>query len=351
MTASISPSALLARIAPPLIVWVFVVALTYLVTAFGSVTLEQEMELGLIALVVVMGHYMFVGLSGVISFGHIGFMAVGAYATALVSMPVATKLFLFPDLPAFIMNLELPPLIAIFVGGLVASVLAGVLAIPLVRLSGLAAALSTFASLIVVHIVALNWDSVTGGQPGVSGVPITAMRTGLLVWALVAMIAAYWLKESRSGIRLRASREDEVAAQGAGINIQRERGLALILSAFWVGVGGGLFAGFSGSFNPESFYLNLTFLIISMMVIGGMSSFTGVVLGALVVSLTSGVLRLFELGVTIGGYEIPTVRGLREIGLATLLLVILVLRPSGIMGDLEASDLKTLATARFRRKE
>lgn len=311
-----------------------VLVLTLLVST-GSAALNRTLVLSLIYLLLVVGLYSFVGLSGVFSFGHMSFMAVGAYAGALLTMPVAIKELTLPALPGFLASSELSALPAALVAGAVAAALALVLAVPLMRLSGLQAGLATVALLIITRVVASNWDQVTGGSAGLAGVPAKTTLTSALIWALVAIVAVWGFQESRLGLRLRASREDEVAARAIGIGLFRERTAAFALSAFLVGVGGALFAGQQGNVTPDQFYISITFLTLAMLVVGGMSSLAGAVIGAVAVAAVQELLRNVESGVDLGLLHIPARPGLTEVGLALFLLLILILRPDGITGGHE----------------
>ena len=253
-----------------------------------------------INLIVVVGLYTFVGVSGVFSFGHAAFMAIGAYTSAILVIPPETKKFVLPDLPGFLASAHLDPLPATIVAGAVAAVFALVLSLPLARLSGLTAGLATFAVLSIVNIVARNWEQVTHGTAGVSGIPTTTTIWGALGWAMLAMAAAWAFQRSRIGLRLRASRENESAARSIGVAVARERTIAFVVSAFFVGVAGALFGMFIGSFNPDAFFLNITFLMIVMLVIGGTTSLAGAVVGTIAISAVSEILRRIEGGVDLG---------------------------------------------------
>jgi branched-chain amino acid transport system permease protein len=298
-----------------------------LLIATGPPALDRTLILTLVQLVLVVGLYAFVGLSGVFSFGHMSFMAVGAYASALLTVPAVMKALTLPQLPAFIADTELAALPATLIAAAVAAVFASVLAVPLTRLSGLQAGLATVAVLVIVRVVASNWDAVTGGTAGLAGIPTTTTLTVALGWALVAIVVVWLFQESRVGLRLRAAREDDVAARSLGIGVRRERALALALSAAVVGVGGALFAGQQGTVTPDQFYLSITFLTIAMLVVGGSGSLAGAVVGPLFVGVALELLRRAE-----SGLGRP---GLTEVGLGLLLLVTLALRPAGLLGGRE----------------
>ena len=127
------------------------------------------------------------------------------------------------------------------------------------RLSGLAASLATFALLIIVHVVAQNLDEVTNGAVGHDRRSLTTTsREAALVWALIAMVGASSLSRVALGLRLRASREDEVAARASGVGVYTERRAAWILSAFIMGIGGALYGQCWARSTPSAFYFNLT---------------------------------------------------------------------------------------------
>lgn len=307
----------------------------------GVATLADDSELtrivmrGLINVVLVVAFYIFAGNSGIISFGHISFMAIGAYLSALLTIPVEQKEFLLPSLPGFLADAHLPFTVAAVVGGLAAAAVAVVIGVPLMRLNGLAAGIGTFSFLIIVNVVSSNWDEVTKGTSSLTGVPAELTMTKALVGALAAIVAAYAYQRSRSGRRLRAAREDSAAALGVGISVVRERTIAFVVSAFFVAIGGALYAQLVGILSPDDFYLSMTFLVIAMLVVGGLGSLAGAVIGVVVVTAASeGLLRL-EYGVGVGGLHVQAPAGIQELGLAFFLLLMLIFRPKGIMAGRE----------------
>ena len=306
-----------------------------LASTTGSSVLQQIVTTSEIYLIVVVGLYIFVGNSGVLSFGHLGFMAFGAYTSALLTIPVEQKHFLLPALPHFLASANLATVPAALIGGAVAMLAAFVVALPLMRLNGIAAGIGTFAFLIIVYVVVNNWNAVTRGEQTMLGVPLDTTMTGVMWWACSAIIVAYLFQESRVGLRLRATREDEPAARAIGIGVFRERTLAFALSAFWVGVGGALYGHLLGAFSAQAFYLPLTFLTFAMLVIGGINSLTGAVVGTIAVSTVTQLLLRVERGVTLFSVHFTAPNGTEQIVLAIFMLAILILRPAGITGGRE----------------
>lgn len=296
--------------------------------------LQRTVTEAFIKLTVVIGLYIFVGNSGVFSFGHVGFMAIGGYVSAILTILPAKKQVAL-DLPPFLETLQLPGLAALVAAMLVAAVVALLVAAPLVRLRGIALPMATFALLVIVHVVALNWQAVTGGRQALVGLPrFTGLWTALAGAALALMIAAIY-QQTRHGLALRCSRESEVAAAATGIDVERERLIAFVLSAVIVAMGGVLFAHFLGTMTANTFFLDLTFVTLTMLVIGGMRSLTGACVGVAFVSVASELFRSVERGIAVGGHTIEAPPGLQEIALAVILLVILVMRPHGLVGDWE----------------
>lgn len=285
----------------------------------------------LINVVLVVGLYVFVGNSGVLSFGQMSFMSIGAYTTALLTIPVVQKGFLLPDLPSFLADASFAPLPAALAAGAVAVLFALIIVVPISRLSGLAASLAMFAVLVIVYQVAINWEQITRGSRTMLGVPTDTTIWSALAWATVAVAIAYVYQRSSSGLRLRASREDEFAARAAGISIPRERAKAFLLSAFVIGIGGFLYAQFQGAFTPSAFYVHITFLTIAMLVVGGQKSLAGAVAGAVTVSILSFVFNSVQDGFSAGPVEFAGRDGLSDTLLAAFILLSLLFRREGIM--------------------
>jgi branched-chain amino acid transport system permease protein len=319
----------------PVVPPALLVVVATLLASTGGAVIHDVMITGLIDLMFVVGLYCFAGTSGVFSFGHIGFAAIGAYAAGVLSISVETKKTLFTSMPSALVDLHTSPLLAVLAGGLVAAVIGGVVSIALMRLGGLAASLATFALLIIIHVVCQNLNQVTNGQSGLTDVPGSPSQWGLMVWCLIAIAVAFLFQESRWGLRLRASREDEVAAKATGIGVYNERRAAWTLSCFFAGVGGALYGQFLGTFNADAFYLDISFLIVAMLVIGGRNSLSGAVVGAVFVVVVQELLRRLEDGPHIGAIHIPSRPGLAATGLALIMLLVLILRPGGLTGGRE----------------
>ena len=189
----------------------------------------------------------------------------------------------------------------------------------------------------VVNNVYSNWDSVTGGQGSIVGIPPTMNCWIGWLGAAVAIAIAYLYSISRSGLALRATRDEAVAASASGIDIVRERLIAFVVSAFIIGLAGALYAHFLSIVNPGAFYLRTTFITLSMLVVGGMYSLSGAVTGVVVISALIELFRNLEKGVSVGGLTIALPNGVQEIAIGIITIVILMYLPTGLTRNQEFS--------------
>ena len=173
------------------------------------------------------------------------------------------------------------------------------------------------------------------GAATLPGIPIYVNMWVALGWVVFALFVAFVYQRSRYGLALRATREDEFGARAAGINIPRQRLIAFVLSAFFMGIGGVLQAHFLGTIAVKSFWLSLTFISLAMLIVGGQRSLTGAVTGAVVISFITEILRLMESGFALGATQLAFPKGSQELGIALVMLLVLIFRPSGITGGRE----------------
>ncbi len=311
------------------------IVLTWVVHLFGGEVLQRILTVLFINLSMVLGLQIFMGNSGVVSFAQIGFMGVGAYASALFSMSPQAKAMALRNLYSWLVPVQVPFVLAVIFGGIIAALVAALVGYPLMRLSGAAAVIATFALLIIVHTVLINWSEVTNGPRTLFGLEAYTTLWVSAAVGILFLLLALWFKETSLGLQLRASREDEAAAASVGINIVWVRWVAFVLAAFVTGVAGALWAHFITSFSPLAFYLPQTFLIISMAIIGGSASVSGAVVGALAVTAIFEGVRSIENAINISALLPFTVSGLTEVCLSVAMILILILRPSGILGSRE----------------
>jgi branched-chain amino acid transport system permease protein len=224
---------------------------------------------------------------------------------------------------------------AALVAGVLAAALAFIVGIPIMRLSGIAAGIATLCVLAIVNVAYSNWDDVTLGTFSMVGIPKYVTVWHALGWACIAMLVAFLYQSSRPGILLRAASQDEVAARAAGVNIPRQRLLAWCIGAFFMAIGGVLYAHFVGVISVNYFYLNMTFITLAMLIVGGRKSLAGAVIGTIVLTSMTELFRQFEVGFSIGTMKLAIPEGSEEVVVAALMIVILILRPDGLTGGRE----------------
>jgi branched-chain amino acid transport system permease protein len=352
----------LARlISTPVILIGIVLLMTLITIVRDDVVFERVVIVMFVNMVLVVGLQAFMGNSGLGSFGQYAFVTIGAYSSIWFSLTPAQKRVALPDMPEewWLYGQHLPFTAAVIIGGVVAAAVGAVIGIAFVRLRGASFTIATFAFLIVVNRVALQWEEITRGSRTVIGIPRYTTLWVVVAWVIVAIVVAYAFKESPLGLKLRASREDEDAAASVGVAIERTRWIAWVLSVFLAGIGGALWAHFIQQFSPHNFYLRETFLIIAMLVIGGSGSVSGAVIGALAVALSSEMLRQFEnwvnlqrqTGTEIGELIPFQLVGFTEIVIALAMIAVLILRPSGLLAGRELAWPRRRAVSRVRQED
>ena len=260
-----------------------------------------------------------VGLMGQLSLGHAGFIAVGGYAAALIS-----KSMLSVGLPGF-----LQLLISSIVGGTVAAIFGLLLGASTLRLRGDYLAIITLAFGEIVKYVIQNLNFL-GGATGLKNIPNITTFSNSYVFVVISVIIMTMIMTSRKGREVLSIREDEIAAENIGININNAKLYGFALSAFFAGVGGSLFAHNIGILTPDKFGFMFSIEILVMVVFGALGSITGSVLSAITLTLLNEQLR--------------EVSQFRYLVYAIILIVLMIFRPEGIFGT------KELTIPRFVRK-
>jgi branched-chain amino acid transport system permease protein len=287
-----------------------------------------EFETALIMVAVVVALYVFVGNSGVISFGHVSFVAVGAYLAGLVTLDPTTKGFTTPGLFGVLKHAQVGLVPSLALAAAAGAVYALVVGLPLMRLSGLPAGIATLAVLGITYDVLSYWGKIGPGVQTVTGVPEASVWS-LAVGVAIVVVAAYAYQRSRYGRVLRATREDPPAARASGISIYRERLIAFTLSGALAGLAGGLYVHMLGLLQPDLFYLDLTFVTLAMLVFGGVGSLWGAVIGALAISALNSFLGDAENTVDVG-FHLSLPNGTRLITVGAVMALVLIVRPTGL---------------------
>lgn len=326
------------RRAGPIAVVVAVAAGLALVDATGQ-SFWQGLIVNLaIFMILVLALNLSSGFTGVFSLGHIGFMALGAYMSAILTLPLREKGDYLPNLPGWLAGIHLDQqvgpvplgfLVATLIAAAIVSIVAWLVGRILMRLSGHFVAVATLGFLVIVRVVLFNADAFTRGSRTFSNVSPYTNLWWAWAWALVAIYVVWRLKRSPYGREMFAQRDDRIAAQAVGVRVMEPRLLAFVIGAFFSAVAGALYAHFITSFSPTVFYFDLTFRVITMLVIGGMGSVSGSILGAIAIIALAEALRRIE--------DTTLLYGLSQIILAVIFIFIITFRREGLMGQREVA--------------
>jgi branched-chain amino acid transport system permease protein len=321
------------------LVSILLVGLVVGVYETGAPVTQTVVLIFLYNLLVVLGLQVFTGNSGVVSFGHVAFMGIAAYTTALLSTDPTSKQSQIPNAPAFIRHAHL----GFFTSTLVAIAVTAVLAVPagviFARLSGAAAAIVTLSWLLIIQTVLANWDTVTHGTFTFYGIPPSTTVWWGLGWGVVAVFVARLFRESGLGLSLRATSADALAARAVGVNLLRARLFSWVLSAALAAVAGVLYAHFITALAPTIFGFDLTFPLLVMVIVGG-RSVSGAVLGASLIAFVQEALRRIENST---GHQ-----GVSTLVLAAIFLTVMIVRSEGILGRWELDELLVRGTRTLR---
>jgi branched-chain amino acid transport system permease protein len=348
----------LRRVWPPLVLCGLLVVTWAIVDSIGGVVYQGYGVLMFLNLMVVLALQIFSGNSGVLSFGQATFVAFGAYFSALLTIPPAQKTFQFTQMPhwlsSWVFPAHLSAIEATLAGAGLAMAVAALFAPAIVRLSGVQAGIATLAILVMGNVFLVQTTSITRGTSTLYSVPPTTTYRSLLVWAIIFVAVAFVFKQSRFGLRLRATRENERAARSVGVRVSKERAIAWILSGFVAGAAGALYGHYFVTFSPSDFYFNtngldLVILPIAMLVVGGMGSVTGAIVGCYAVTIVYTFFNRWEVD-GFGGTTSAAPSGTSNLALAAMLLIVLILRPKGLSGGKELAWPTDWRLPRFRRR-
>lgn len=314
-------------------------AIVALIGGGGSSSLQDATVLLLINVVLVTGLQVFTGNSGIVSFGHLAFAGVGAYLAAILTLEPVLKAGYIDGLPTFLADahLDLWPAIAVAVAFTV--LVALVLSFALLRLDGGAAVIGTLALLLAANTVFGAASGITRGAGGLATIPRETTIGVALIGAIGAVVAARIFRESAVGLRLRASSGDALAAGSIGVDVRAARRWAWLLSAAICAVGGALLAHRQTVVAPSNFYLQPTFLLVAMLIVGGMRTVSGAVVGAAVVTaIQQGVLPLEDHALHVGPLDLDRLTGLTQVVLVLAILLAMAWRRRGLAGDRELDE-------------
>lgn len=279
------------------------------------------------------------GFTGMFSLGHAGFMAIGAYTSALLILPAAQKEMIYILQPLIwpFSVMHAPFVISVILGGLFAALFGLLIAIPVLRLGGDYLGIATLGFAEIIRVIFTNITPITNGALGIKGIPDYANLWWDYGWCVLTLYFIIRILGSNFGNCLKAIRDDEVAAQAMGINTFRYRVVSFSIGAFFAGVGGALMGSLITTIDPKMFNFQLTFNILMIVVAGGLGSITGSVAGSVVITVLLEWLRFVEYPVDFGFVHIPGIPGMRMVIFSVALLLIILFRRQGIIGMREFS--------------
>jgi branched-chain amino acid transport system permease protein len=318
------------------------------------------------------------GFTGLFSLGQAGFMLLGAYTYAILTIPVSQRDAVYYIYNGSAVNFSLPELfgggafglvlgvvLALILGGCAAAAVAWLIGLPVLRLKSDYLAIATLGFGEIIRAV-FQWDKlgpVTNGANALKNFPTfssfniqnaggeTVLRLStftafLLAGICIAVIVL--LINSTYGRSFKAIRDDEVAAEAMGINLSKHKRLAFVISSFFAGVGGGMFAMFANQAQAKTFTTAMTYEILLIVVIGGIGSVSGSCIAAfLYVAASEWWLRFLDAETFVGGFKVPLLRnGFRMVVFSVVIMIVVLFFRRGIMGDKELPDL-----FKKRRKE
>lgn len=316
----------------------------------GTGAAERLVTVMLINAIIVVGIQIYIGNTGVLSFGHIGFGAIAGYAFATIAISPAEKFKRIPDAPFGLAEVEASPYLAIAVAVVVALIGALILGVGLARSGAesgaVAATVITLALLFVTHEVARNWPELTGGDRAGLAFEIGGKldaRTPIIIALIASLIVARLYATSRSGRLAIAAREDNLAARAMGVNPLVQQMVALLLSVGIVAVGSSLRVWHGGSILPNQFFFDYALLTLVMLIVGGRNSVSGAVVGVMVMTIGREAARrmgqegfeFFGIGLDDAPLDWVFRENLQTVFLGVSMLAFMIWRPVGILDDWE----------------
>ncbi|BCJ86590.1 branched-chain amino acid ABC transporter permease [Effusibacillus dendaii] len=290
-----------------LVLSIVIYAVIQLLIDTGALNDFAESTLILICINIILGVSLNLinGFTGQFSIGHAGFMSIGAYLSAIMTL-----------------DFNMPFVVALIVGGLTAAVAGLIIGIPSLRLKGDYLAIATLGFGEIIRIVWLNTEYV-GGASGLSGIPTQTNWTWIFIWTLITVVVINNFVNSTHGRACISVRENEIAAEAMGINTTKYKVMAFVIGAFFAGIAGGLSAHMFYIINPNSFNFIKSFEILVIVVLGGLGSTSGSIVGAIVLTLLFTFLQDFP--------------EIRMIIYSLLLILMMIFRPKGLLGTREFS--------------
>jgi len=279
------------------------------------------------------------GFTGQFSLGHAGFMAIGAYVSALLYMSPELKEVNYFITPLIwpLSVIQIPFALSLIIAGLVSAGVGFLVGAPCLRLKGDYLAIVTFGFSEIIRVLFCNLQSITNGPLGLKGLP---SYTNLWWTWGVAIVTVWFIKNLINGSygrALKSIREDEIAAEAMGVNLFYHKVLSFVVGAFFAGIAGALLGSLVMTIDPNTFSFFMTFQIIVIVIVGGLGSITGTVIVGTAFAILMEVLRSVESPMSFFGLNIPGIPGMRMLIFSILLMIVILFFHQGLMGTKEWS--------------
>jgi branched-chain amino acid transport system permease protein len=315
------------------------IVLLFVVDLFLDAYTKRIFNLCAVYIVLALSLNLINGFTGLFSLGHAGFMAVGAYVCALLTMSASQKdmnFFLTPITP-FLHGITLPFLPALLIAGLVTALFGFLIGAPVLRLRDDYLAIATLGFAEIIRVLITNFQPITNGAQGLKGLPKYAGTWAVWGCAALATIFMILLMRSSFGRAIKAVRDDEIAAEAMGVNVFRVKVVSFTTASFMAGVGGALMGHMITTIDPKMFTFTLTYNIVLIVVLGGSGSISGSIIGAVAVTIGMELLRFLDEPMDFIVFKTGGLPGLRMVVFSILLMAVVIFRQRGLMGNKELS--------------
>lgn len=282
------------------------------------------------------------GVTGQFSLEPNGFVAIGAYVTAILIVDADTMLYQYDieDPSQWVLALQAEFATALLIAGLFSALIALGLSFPVFRVRGDYLAIVTLGFGFIIKILAINNPQITNGSLGINDIPEYSNLYWTGGFAIFTVLAILNIIYSKYGRAMKAVRDDEDAATAMGVNTFKIKTLAFTTSAFFEGIGGGLLAALLTSISPDLFTFFLTFQLLIIIVLGGLGSTTGAILGTIFVMAGLEWMRFLDEPMNIFGFQTEGTPGMRMVVFSLILIIVMLFAREGLVGKKELFDLK-----------
>jgi len=294
------------------------------------------------------------GFTGLFSLGQAGFMLVGAYTYAVLTIPMAKRMAVYQYYDGGIIQFTAPAIVGIIAAGLLAALLASLIGMPVLRLKSDYLAIATLGFAEIIRAI-IQWDTlgpITNGSNLLKTYPTFKSDIPVFAAATICIAVIVFLINSTYGRAFKAIRDDEIAAEAMGINLFHHKQMAFVISSFFAGIGGALLAMYQGSLQANAFKSSMTYEILLIVVIGGMGSISGSVMASfLFIACSEWWMRFLDTEMYLfgGTFKVPLLRsGFRMVVFSIVIMIVVLFFRKGIMGERELWD---LFTPRKKKKE